>query len=483
MSEPGQPGPTDGPAGVRRVTILGSTGSIGTQALSVIAANRDRFAVTALTAGGSGAGSLDLLARQAVEFRVPCVGVAEATVEELAAAIREAGDLSAGGARGSYRPELLAGPHAATRVAALPTDVVLNGITGSIGLLPTLAALTAGHRLALANKESLIVGGQLVKGLSSGTDPNRIVPVDSEHSAIFQCLRGADRGEIRRLIITASGGPFRDWAADRLASVTPAQALAHPNFAMGKVITTNSATLVNKGLEVVEAHLLFDVPFEAITVVVHPQQQVHSMVEFHDGATLAQAGPPRMLVPIALGMSWPERLVDVDEPCDWTTASSWDFAPLDTDRFPAVPLAYRVGRAGGTFPAVYNAANEEAVEAFHAGSIPFPDIVGSVVAAVDEWEAGGGLALIDDATMARAWERVEAVSELLGRLSVPSVTIDSRRGPGPDTGATEISRPDAEAADAGTARVGANKSPAEGVAQVLAAEAWARARARGLVAR
>ncbi len=440
----------------RRVTVLGSTGSIGTQALAVIAANPDRFAVCALTAGGSTPESLALLARQAVQFGVPCVGAAASGVDDLTRAVRAAAEQAG---RSSYRPELIAGPHAAAQAAGLPTDVVLNGITGSIGLLPTLAALAAGHRLALANKESLIVGGQLVKRLSQSGDVDRIVPVDSEHSAIFQCLRGADRGEVRRLVITASGGPFRGWSPERLATVTPAQALAHPNFAMGKVITTNSATLVNKGLEVIEAHLLFDVPFEAITVVVHPQQQVHSMVEFHDGATLAQAGPPRMLVPIALGLSWPERLVDVDSPCDWTTASSWEFEPLDPAAFPAVPLAYRVGRAGGTFPAVYNAANEEAVAAFHAGAIPFPRIVGSVAAAVDEWEAGGGPALVDEATAAGARERVEAVSGLVGGLSVGPGKLDISDGAG----------------------AGENKSLADGVAQVLAAEAWARARMRTLV--
>ncbi len=431
------------PTAARGVAVLGSTGSIGTQALQVIAANRDRFTVTALTAGGSSRASRELLARQAVEFGVPYVGVADAGVDVLAAAIREARERAG---RPSYRPELGAGPGAATEAALRPAEVVLNGITGSIGLLPTLAALVAGHRLALANKESLIVGGHLVKRLSAstagaGADGERIVPVDSEHSAIFQCLQGANRGEVRRLVITASGGPFRGWPADRLAGVTPEQALAHPNFAMGKVITTNSATLVNKGLEVIEAHLLFDVPFEAITVVVHPQQQIHSMVEFQDGATLAQAGPPRMLVPIALGLSWPQRLADIDAPCDWTKPSRWDFEPLDTQAFPAVPLAERVGRAGGTFPAVYNAANEEAVAAFHAGMIAFPQIVAMVARVVDEWEAGGGLDLLDDEAMDR-----ERAALAWARFLVE------------------------------------NDSLAEGVAQVLSAQTWARARTRAMVA-
>ncbi|MBK7721620.1 MAG: 1-deoxy-D-xylulose-5-phosphate reductoisomerase [Austwickia sp.] len=437
MTDAGE-GPDVAGCSARRVAVLGSTGSIGTQALQIVRAHPRRFEVTALSARAADPASLHLLARQAVEFAVPCVAAADADVDALAAAIRVAADQAQG--RSTYRPDLLTGAGAATQAAQRPTDVVLNGITGSIGLMPTLAALTADHRLALANKESLIVGGPVVKMLSSsGVD--RIVPVDSEHSAIFQCLRGADRGDVRRLIITASGGPFRGWSADRLATVTPAQALAHPNFAMGTVITTNSATMVNKGLEVIEAHLLFDVPYDDITVVVHPQQQIHSMVEFRDGATLAQAGPPRMLVPIALGMSWPERLVDVDTPCDWTRASSWDFEPLDATAFPAVPLAYRVGRAGGTFPAVYNAANEEAVAAFHAGAIAFPQIVATVARLVDEWEAGGGLDLIGTTAVDRARDELGTAGQLLG-----------------------------------------NDSVAEGVAQVLAAQTWARARAQELLA-
>ena len=257
----------------------------------------------------------------------------------------------------AYDPELLVGPDASTTLAAREADVVVNGITGAIGLEPTLAALRAGTTLALANKESLIIGGPLVKAVAA---PGQIVPVDSEHSAIAQCLRGGRAEEVRRLVVTASGGPFRGRSRAELADVTPEQALAHPNFAMGRVITTNSATLVNKGLEVIEAHLLFDIPFERIDVVVHPQQMIHSMVEFVDGSTIAQAGPPRMLVPIALGMSWPERIADADVPVDWTKAQSWDFEPLDDEAFPAVALARRVGEAGGTWPAVYNAANEVA---------------------------------------------------------------------------------------------------------------------------
>ena len=362
------------PRPVRTVSLLGSTGSIGTQAIQVIRANRQLYRVVALTAGGA---DLGLLAQQAVTLRVDAVGVAHGTPETvraaIAAAAAEAGDTA-------YTPEILVGPEASCELAARPVDVVLNGMTGAIGLEPTLAALRAGSTLALANKESLIVGGPLVKAAAA---PGQIVPVDSEHSAIAQCLRGGRAAEIRRLVLTASGGPFRGMPRAHLLEVTPEQALAHPNFSMGRVVTTNSATLVNKGLEVIEAHLLFDVPFERIAVVVHPQQQIHSMVEFHDGSTIAQVGPPRMLVPIALGLSWPDRLAEVDVPTDWTVPQAWEFLPLDDEAFPAVALARRAGAAGGTGPAVYNAANEVCVDAFHDRTIRFTDIVDTVARVVD----------------------------------------------------------------------------------------------------
>ncbi|MDI6942491.1 1-deoxy-D-xylulose-5-phosphate reductoisomerase [Microbacterium barkeri] len=353
---------------MRRVIVLGSSGSIGTQALEVIRAHRDRFELVGLSTGSNA----DLLRAQAAEFGV----------EHMAL-----------GAEGS-----------AQLVRDVDADIVLNGITGSVGLGPTLAALEAGRTLALANKESLIVGGELVKRLAR---PGQIVPVDSEHSAIAQALRAGERGEVRRLVVTASGGPFRGWSRSALEDVTPAQALKHPNFSMGRVITTNSATLVNKGLEVIEAHLLFDVPYDRIEVVVHPQQLIHSMVEFHDGSTIAQAGPPRMLVPIALGLSWPERLVDVDVPIDWTAAQTWEFSPLDDDAFPSVRLARRAGDAGGTHPAVYNAANEQAVEAFHDGRLSFPGIVDTIAAVLDRHEAPAELTL-ETLADAEAWARRSA---------------------------------------------------------------------------
>jgi 1-deoxy-D-xylulose-5-phosphate reductoisomerase len=279
-------------------------------------------------------------------------------------------------------------------------------MTGSIGLAPTLAALEAGRTLALANKESLVAGGQLVR--AAVTRPDQIVPVDSEHSALAQCLRGGSRAEVARLVLTASGGPFRGRTRDQLAGVTPADALAHPTWDMGPVVTINSATLVNKGLEVIEAHLLFDLPYDSIDVVVHPQSVVHSMVEFTDGSTLAQASPPDMRLPIALALGWPERIPAAAPGCDWTAASSWDFLPLDDSAFPAVRLARAAGEAGGTAPAVYNAANEVCVEAFLSGRLPFTGIVDTLARVLDDHETGN-LTTVADVVEAETWARHRAV--------------------------------------------------------------------------
>lgn len=354
----------------RSVALLGSTGSIGTQAVDVITRNRDRFTVRALSAGGN---NVDLLARQAIDLDVEVVAVADDLARTRL--------MDALGAAGTGI-EVLAGPEASTQVAALGTDVVLNGVTGSLGLGPTLAALDAGSTLALANKESLVVGGALVTAAVQRTD--QIVPVDSEHSAIAQSLRSGTEQEVRRLILTASGGPFRGWGPDEIKQVTPAQALAHPTWSMGPVVSINSASMMNKGLELIEAHLLFDIALEDIVVVVHPQSVVHSMVEFIDGSTIAQASPPDMRLPIALGLSWPERLGAVSAPCDWTQAASWTFEPLDEAVFPAVRLARESARASATHPAVLNAANEECVAAFLTGRIGFLDIVETVERVLDE---------------------------------------------------------------------------------------------------
>lgn len=385
------------------MAILGSTGSIGTQAMDIVARNPDRFRVTALSAGG---GQPRLIARQAVQARVALVGLAVGDEAEFREMLQDAG--RAAGVTG-YRPDIVVGADASEQVARCGADVVLNGITGSIGLRPTLAALEAGSTLALANKESLIVGGPIVKRAAR---PGQIVPVDSEHSAIAQSLRAGSKGEVRRLVVTASGGPFRGLPFDELKKVSPEEALAHPNFAMGKVITTNSATLVNKGLEVIEAHLLFDVPFERIDVVVHPQQFIHSMVEFVDGAVVAQIGLPTMLVPIALGLGWPDRVPDAETPIDWTKAADWRFEPLNDEAFPAVQLARQVGEAGSTYPAVYNAANEECVEAFHDRRMNFTDIVETVRRVVDAHTPSGGDLTVDDVLAAETWARAHAQSLL-----------------------------------------------------------------------
>ncbi|ETK35683.1 1-deoxy-D-xylulose 5-phosphate reductoisomerase [Microbispora sp. ATCC PTA-5024] len=381
----------------RSLVVLGSTGSIGTQALDVVARNPGRFQVAALAAGG---GRVDLLARQAAAFGAEAVAVAD---PEAVPALREA--LAASGARA----RVVAGPEGVAELAAAPCDVVLNGITGALGLTSTLAALEAGRVLALANKESLIVGGPLVKRLAA---PGQLIPVDSEHSALAQCLwaagpSGADPRAVRRLVVTASGGPFRGRTRAELADVTPEMALNHPTWSMGPVITVNSATLVNKGLEVIEAHLLYDIGFDRIEVVVHPQSVIHSMVEFTDGSTVAQASPPDMRLPISLALGFPERVPDAAPAVDWTTAHTWTFEPLDDEAFPSVGLARHVGSIGGTAPAVYNAANEVCVEAFLKGALSFLAIVDTVERVVSEHDAGAA-STVEEVLSADAWARARA---------------------------------------------------------------------------
>jgi 1-deoxy-D-xylulose-5-phosphate reductoisomerase len=393
----------------RDVVILGSTGSVGTQALDVIRAHPELFRVVALAAGG---GNPTLLAAQCAEFGVSVVGVSRGTAAEDLQLALYAEAQRTGYSHGEAKlPRVLVGADAAEQIAALPCDVVLNAITGAIGLRSTLAALAAGSTLALANKESLIMGGELV---TDAAKSGQIVPVDSEHSALAQCLRGGRAEEVRRLLVTASGGPFRGHTREDLSAVTPEEALAHPTWSMGPVITVNSATLVNKGLEVIEAHLLFGIDYDAIEVVVHPQSIVHSMVEFHDGSTLAQASPPDMRLPISLALHWPDRVADAAAPVSWDTTQTWDFEPVDVDTFPALPLAVEAGRLGGVAPAVYNAANEVCVEAFLAGRIPFlaiPDTVAAVLGRADVPFTSGKLTL-DEVLAADRWARQRA-SELV----------------------------------------------------------------------
>lgn len=374
------------PANRLRVLILGSTGSIGTQALEVIAENPDRFEVVGLAAGG---GNPDLLARQRAETGVTNIAVAD---EVAAATVGEVTYI---------------GPDAATRlIENTEADVVLNALVGALGLEPTLAALATGARLALANKESLVAGGPLVL---KAARPGQIVPVDSEHSALAQCLRSGTAEEVARLVLTASGGPFRGWSAADLESVTPAQAGAHPTWNMGPMNTLNSASLVNKGLELIETHLLFGIPYDRIDVVVHPQSIVHSMVTFVDGSTIAQASPPDMKLPISLALGWPGRVAGSATACDFSTAATWEFEPLDDAVFPAVALARRAGEAGGCMTAVYNAANEEAAEAFLAGRISFAAIVrtiADVCSAAGQWSAEP--ATVGEVLEAQRWARQRA---------------------------------------------------------------------------
>ena len=375
-----------------RVLILGSTGSIGVQALEVIAANPDRFEVVGVGAGG---GNLDLLRKQVADLGL--------LAGRVAVADESAGrDLVAGIGAGVH----VGADAMVDLIDAADADVVLNGIVGSIGLAPSLAALRSGARLALANKESLVAGGALVLDAAA---PGQIVPVDSEHSAIAQCLRGGSAGEVDRLVLTASGGPFRGWSREDVEHVTPEQAGKHPTWSMGPMITLNSATLVNKALEVIEAHLLFDVPYDRIDVTVHPQSIVHSMVTFVDGATIAKASPPSMKLPIALALGWPDRVPGASAACDFSTASQWTFEPVDNEVFPAIDVARRAGKAGGSLTAVFNAANEVAAQGFFDGVLRFPQIVETVAHVIDDadqWRAAPGS--VDEVFAADRWARDRA---------------------------------------------------------------------------
>jgi 1-deoxy-D-xylulose-5-phosphate reductoisomerase len=342
---------------MRDVVVLGSTGSIGVQALEIVAANPNKFRLVGLSGGRK---NPQLLMQQAKKFNVPIVG-------SMAPAPAVAG------------VQVIDGDNSSVEIAALPCDIVLNGITGSIGLGPTLSALGVGNKVALANKESLVAGGELV--MKYGAD--RIIPVDSEHSAIYQSLLAGKKSDVKKLILTASGGPFRD--RGDLSDVSVADALNHPTWSMGEVVTINSATLLNKGLEIIEAHYLFDLPYENIEAVIHPQSVVHSLVEFIDGSTIAQASPPNMKGPIAYALSYPDRISKATAAIDWSKSHTWQFLPIDNEKYPAIELAKRCGQLGSGLPAVYNAANEVAVAAFLAGQIKFTAIIDIVEAVVQSF--------------------------------------------------------------------------------------------------
>jgi 1-deoxy-D-xylulose-5-phosphate reductoisomerase len=381
---------------MKRLALLGSTGSIGEQTLDVVRALPGRFRVTALAAGRS----VDKLAAQVRELRPELVSVAD---PEVAAALRER--------LGPAPVEIAVGAEGLERVATHPADLVVAGLVGAVGLRPTLAALAAGRDVALANKEVLVMAGALVMREARRQEV-RLLPVDSEHSAIFQALAGQRREDVARLILTASGGPFRTWPAARIARATRDEALRHPNWDMGPKITVDSASLMNKGLEVIEARWLFDVPPERVDVLVHPQSIVHSLVEFVDGQVLAQLGLPDMRGPIALALSWPERLPLELPRLDLAALGSLAFEAPDYKRFPCLELAYAALSGGEAAPAVLNAANEVAVQAFLDGRVAFAAIAETNRTVLDAFlgraASGAGLSDLDDALEADAWARDRA---------------------------------------------------------------------------
>jgi 1-deoxy-D-xylulose-5-phosphate reductoisomerase len=378
---------------MRSVVILGSTGSIGTQALDVVRHHPERFKIVGLSAAGA---NQDLLIGQIREFLPPVVAIAD---EEAAGVLKQ----KLGGLRGV---EIIVGPDAAEKISAdSESDVVLNGLVGSAGLAPTLAALTSGKTLALANKESLVVGGELVMDLIKG-EPERLIPVDSEHAALAQALRGERRDDLKRVVLTGSGGPFRGWTRSELQKASVKEALAHPVWTMGPKITIDSATLMNKGLEVIEARYLFDLEYSQIHVVIHPEGLVHALVEFRDGSMRAEMATPDMKLPIQLALAWPERLSTGVEPVPLTDRVL-TFEPVDHEAFPAIDLAYRVGGLGLTFPAVMNAANEVAVMAFLEGKIPLTRVVEVSQTIVDEHEPASVVSVVN-IERADGWARKRA---------------------------------------------------------------------------
>ena len=380
---------------MKDLVILGSTGSIGVQALEIVEANPSLFRIVALTAAGS---NTDLLIAQAKKFNVPVIGVTK-NADQIKAALPNS--------------TVIDGPLASTEIAAITCDVVLNGITGSIGLGPTLAALRVGNRVALANKESLVAGGDLVMSLAK---PDQLLPVDSEHSALWQSLMGGKKSEVSKLVLTASGGPFRD--RTDLSTITVAEALNHPTWSMGPVVTINSATLVNKGLEIIEAHYLFAIPYSQIEAVIHPQSVVHSMVEYVDGSTIAQASPPNMKGPISFAINYPDRVKAATAPIDWTQSHIWTFAPIDNERFPAIDLARRCGALGGGLPAIFNAANEVCVASFISGEIGFTSIVETVEEVVQKLGGKSASAPRDLADVSAIEEDARAIAtELLQKVA------------------------------------------------------------------
>lgn len=383
---------------MKAITLLGSTGSIGTQTLAIAAQYPEQFRLIGLAAGRN----IKLLAQQIEQFRPEIAATSdEELLPELKAAI----------AHLDPKPILTAGPEGICEVAAFgDAEAVVTGIVGCAGLLPTIAAIKAGKDIALANKETLIAGGPVVNPLIEKCGV-KLLPADSEHSAIFQCLQGVPPGGLRRIILTASGGAFRDWPVEKLSQVTVADAIKHPNWSMGRKITVDSATLMNKGLEVIEAHYLFGMEYDDIEIVIHPQSIIHSLIELQDSSVLAQLGWPDMRLPLLYALSWPDRIYTDWPRLDLVKAGDLTFREPDRQKYPCMQLAYAVGRAGGSMTAVLNAANEQAVAMFLEEKIEFLDIPRVIETACEKYQGDNqGTPSLEDILAADKWAR-QAVAE------------------------------------------------------------------------
>jgi 1-deoxy-D-xylulose-5-phosphate reductoisomerase len=383
---------------VKAITLVGSTGSIGTQTLDIVANNPDKFRIVGLAAGNN----VELLAAQIRQFRP---SIAAICAEEKLPALKEAiADLDP-------QPILMAGDAGIVEVARYgDAQTVVTGIVGCAGLLPTIAAIEAGKDIALANKETLIAGGPVVLPLIE-KHGIKLLPADSEHSAIFQCLQGVPQGGLRKIILTASGGAFRDWPTEKLAEVTVADALKHPNWSMGRKITVDSATLMNKGLEVIEAHFLFGLDYEDIEIVIHPQSIIHSLIELQDTSVLAQLGWPDMRLPLLYALSWPERIYTDWERLNLVKAGNLTFREPDHQKYPCMQLAYAAGKAGGSMPAVLNAANEQAVALFLSEKISYLDIARCIESVCDRFSSNNRPnPTLDDILLADQWARQEVLT-------------------------------------------------------------------------
>lgn len=393
---------------MKAITLLGSTGSIGTQTLDIVAQYPDQFRIVGMAAGRN----IELLAQQIRQFRPEIVAISDPNqLSDLKDAIADV----------DPQPQLLAGEAGVVEVAAYgDSESVVTGIVGCAGLLPTIAAIKAGKDIALANKETLIAGGPVVLPLVEKHGV-KLLPADSEHSAIFQCLQGVPEGGLRRIILTASGGAFRDWPVEKLPEVTVADALKHPNWSMGKKITVDSATLMNKGLEVIEAHYLFGVDYDHIDIVIHPQSIIHSLIELQDTSVLAQLGWPDMRLPLLYSLSWPERIATDWEPLDLVKSGDLTFREPNHQKYPCMQLAYDVGRMGGAMPAVMNAANEQAVALFLEEKISFLDIPKVIETACDRYRSHNTLQpSLEDILAADQWARQEILT--ISQSQPPVVT-------------------------------------------------------------